>query len=544
MSRTLYRGGSVHSPADPSATALLVDGDTVAWVGSDEGAHAGAVDAVVDLDGALVAPAFVDAHVHTTETGLRLAGVDLTGSASLAQALDAVAAAAAAAPGAPVLGGGWDDRLWPERRPPSRAELDRAGGGVEVYLSRTDAHSAVVSTSLAERAGLSGLVGWTDDGRVERDAHHAVRDATRDLAPDHRQAVQLRALRVAAAAGVASVHECSAPHIAPPEDLTALAALAAPDLPEVQAYRGELAGDAGHAREIVARLGVSVLGLAGDLCADGSVGSRTSAFREPYGDAVDAGLPADHRGHGYLDADQVRDHVVACTQVGLQAGFHVIGDAAVDTVLAGFAAAAERIGLEALRRARHRLEHVELADAAAVAELARLGLTASVQPVFDALWGGSAGMYAERLGPVRGALLNPFGAMAAAGVPLALGSDTPVTPFDPWGAVRACVFHHDASQRMSALAAFAAHTRGGWRAARRDDQGVLAPGHPATFAVWASADPGQQGRPAPRSLPDLTPGTPTPPCLRTVRAGRVLYDSADLAAHARSHDPEHDEVRA
>ena len=534
---TLYLGGSVHSAVDPFATALLVDGATVAWVGSDEAAavHAEHAGAVVHLDGALLAPAFVDAHVHTTETGLLLTGIDLTGSPSLRAALDAVAATAAAAPGDPVLGHGWDDRLWPEGRPPTRAELDRAGGGAEVYLARTDVHSAVVSSSLASRAGLSVLAGWSDDGRVERDAHHAARDVTRSLDDDHRRAVQLRALRVAAAAGVASLHECSGPHVASPGDLTSLLALAADDLPEVVAYWGELATDADHARAIVEGLGAPVLGLAGDLCADGSVGSRTSAFREPYADNAAARLDPDFSGHLYLDAEQVRDHVVACTLTGLQAGFHVIGDRAVDAVLAGVAAAATRVGLDAVIAARHRLEHVEHVDAAAVSELARLGLTASVQPVFDALWGGTSGMYAERLGTTRGARLNPFGAMAAAGVPLALGSDTPVTPFDPWSAVRACVFHQDGAQRLSAQVAFAAHTRGGWRAARRDGEGVLAPGAPATFAVWATAGPG---------LPDLTPGIPTPTCLRTVREGAELYDSRDLAAHGGTHDPEHHEVPA
>lgn len=71
---TLYRGGSVYSPADPFATAMLVSGDTVAWVGSDDAAagHAPNADEVVDLGGALVTAAFVDAHVHTTETGLAL----------------------------------------------------------------------------------------------------------------------------------------------------------------------------------------------------------------------------------------------------------------------------------------------------------------------------------------------------------------------------------------------------------------------------------------------------------------------------------------
>lgn len=546
MPTTLYRGGSVYTPADPFATAMVVDGGVVAWVGSDEAAqsHSDGVDEVVDLEGRLVTPAFVDAHVHVTETGLLLTGVNLSTTSSLGAALDAVAAAAAARPGEPVLGHGWDERLWPEQRPPTRAELDRAAAGAVVYLSRVDVHSAVVSTRLAERGDLAALPGWDDAGRVERDAHHAARDLTRALDDAHRRTVQERALRAAAAAGIGCVHECAAPHVGSPADLSSLLALAAEPgagLPTVLAYWGGLATDADDARRVVRSLGEDVaphvLGLAGDLCVDGSVGSRTAAFREPYADAADAGLPAGHRGCLYLDAAQVRDHVIACTRAGLQAGFHVIGDAAVDVVLEGFAGAARVVGDAALRAARHRLEHVETLDAAAVAALAAYGLTASVQPAFEALWGGRSGMYAERLGPGRGARLNRFGALAAAGVPLALGSDTPVTPFDPWSAVRACAFHSDPDERISARAAFLAHTRGGWRAARRDDAGVLALGAPATFAVWDAAelvvqapdDRVQAWSTDPRSgtpgLPDLTPGLPLPRCLRTVVDGRVVHDA-------------------
>lgn len=544
MATTLYRGGSVYTPADPFATALVVDGDRVAWVGSDEAAaaHADAVDEVVELGGALVTPAFVDAHVHVTETGLAMTGVDLTGVRSLAEALAAVEQAARARQGETLVGHGWDERLWPEQRPPTREELARAAGGGEAYLSRVDVHSAVVSTALAERAGLKDLPGWDDTGRVERDAHHRARDATRRLAPGRRQAVQERALRAAAAAGVGCVHECAAPHVGSGEDLAQLLALArGADVPRVLAYWGELAADAETARNLVAALGPDVaphvLGLAGDLCVDGSVGSRTAAFREPYADATEAGLDAGHRGHLYLDAEQVRDHVVACCGAGLQAGFHVIGDAAVDVVAAGLRAAGAAIGAAVVRSGRLRLEHAETLDADAVAVLAEMGVTASVQPGFDARWGGRDGMYAKRLGADRGARLNPFASLAGAGVPLALGSDAPVTPFEPWEAVRAAAFHREPEQRISARAAFLAHTRGGWRAARQDGQGVLALGAPATLAVWEVGDlvvqaPDDRVRAwstDPRSgtpgLPDLTPGQPPPRCLRTVVAGRTIHSA-------------------
>jgi predicted amidohydrolase YtcJ len=127
-------------------------------------------------------------------------------------------------------------------------------------------------------------------------------------------------------------------------------------------------------------------------------------------------------------------------------------------------------------------------------------------------------MYVERLGGDRGQALNPFAAMAAAGVVLAFGSDSPVTPLDPWGTVRAAVHHRTPDQSMSVEAAFAAHTVGGWRAARVDDGGVLRVGAPATFAVWG----GQTGP----GLPALRPADDLPVCLRTVVRGATAYDAS------------------
>ena len=556
----LYRDGSVYSPADPFATAVLVEGSSVAWVGSEEGADAqvarsrgaaGEALEVVGLEGALVTPAFVDAHVHTTETGLALDGVDLSGATSLADALDRVAAAAAARPGQLLLGSGWDETRWPEQRPPSAAELDRAAGGAEVYLARTDIHSAVVSSALAERAGLAAAAttpGW--DGRVERDDHHAARDAAHAHLrsdPARRRELQTLALRAAAAAGIGSVHECAAPHVGSPEDLRDLVALSRGHdeggaLPEVLALWGELVASEEEARALVDSLDLpsgALLGLGGDLCVDGALGSRTALLREPYSDAP-AGSPAPS-GHGYLDAAALRDHVVACTRAGLQAGVHAIGDAGVALALEGFALAAEVLGVPAVAGARHRLEHVTGVDAAGIATMARLGLVASVQPAFDAAWGGPDGVYATRLGRERALALHPFAPLAAAGVPLALGSDSPVTPFAPWEAVRAAAFPHVREHAVSARAAFTASTRGGWRAARRDGEGALVPGAPATLAVWAPSDLVVQApddrfqawstdaRSGTPGLPDLTPGTPAPRCLRTLVRGATAHDAGVLS---------------
>ncbi|GEL93531.1 amidohydrolase [Cellulomonas composti] len=534
----------MHSPADPFAEAVLVEDGVVAWLGADDTADgfAARADEVIDLDGALVAPGFVDAHVHVLETGLSLESIDLGASGgvrTLADALDAVRRAAAGRPGdrreEPLLGFGWDEGDWPEGRPPSRTELDAAAGGAPVYLARADIHSAVVSSALAERAGLPALEGWRDDGLVVRDAHHGARDAVRDLTPATRTRLYRAALEHAAARGVVSVHEHSAPGIDTRAGLVELLELTGEPgsaLPHLVAYRGEVCVTVDDAREILAAV-PGLTGLGGDLNVDGSLGSRTAALRAPYSDAS-AGS-----GSLYLSAERITNHVTAASRAGLQSGFHVIGDRAMDEVLLGLRAACDVEGVPALARTGIRLEHAEMVDAPALATLLLLGVTLSVQPAFDAAWGGPDGMYSHRLGAGRAATLNPFADLAGAGVPLAFGSDAPVTPVDPWAGVRAAVEHHATEQRISARAAFRAATRGGWRLAGPEHWGTgdLRVGAPAHLAVWRADHLAVQAPDGRLSAwnPDAQAGTPLlpllggdeppPSCLRTVRAGVTIFDT-------------------
>ncbi|MFJ6544901.1 amidohydrolase [Streptomyces sp. NPDC091385] len=519
----LLRRGEVHSPADPFATAMVVERGQVAWVGSEGAADAFAdgVDQVIDLDGALVTPAFTDAHVHTTATGLALTGLDLSDAPSLEAALDRLRAFAAERPADRVLlGHGWDAARWPGGRPPTRAELDAATGGRPLYLSRADVHSAVVSTALLD---LVPATVDRADTPLTADDHHAVREAAfAALTPAQRAEAQRAALDHVASLGIGSVHECGGPAISSEGDFTGLLKLAAERPgPRVVGYWAEQDVDKARA--------LGALGAAGDLFVDGALGSHTACLHQPYADDTA------RTGTAYLDADAVAAHVVACTEAGLQAGFHAIGDAAVGAVVEGMRAAAEKVGLARVRAARHRVEHAEMLTPETVAAFAELGLIASVQPAFDAVWGGENGMYAARLGAERARTLNPFAALLRAGVPLAFGSDSPVTPLDPWGTVRAAAFHRTPEHRVSVRAAFTAHTRGGWRAIGRDDAGVLVPGAPADYAVWHtgelvvqapddrvarwSTDP-RSGTPG---LPDLGPDRELPLCLRTVVGGRTVY---------------------
>src|SRR5690606_24503898 len=154
-------------------------------------------------------------------------------------------------------------------------------------------------------------------------------------------------LAAVAARGVVSVHECAGPDISSWDDVAALLDKTGPDTPEVVAYWGELASDAVFER--AKRLGIR--GLAGDLFVDGALGSRTARLRAPYED------DPSHRGRLYVDSDAIAAHLVACTSAGMQAGFHVIGDGALDAVIDGFTRAEAEVGLRALVAGRHRLEH-------------------------------------------------------------------------------------------------------------------------------------------------------------------------------------------
>ncbi|GAB4085553.1 amidohydrolase [Myceligenerans cantabricum] len=555
MTSILYRGGVVHTSADPFAEAVLVDDGVVAWVGANDTADglAARADRVVELDGALVTPGFVDAHVHVLETGLAMEAVDLSESAgvrTLAAALDALAAGArrldAADPGGTecLLAFGWDEQAWPERRSFTRTELDDVAGGRPVYAGRVDGHSAVVSSALASAAGVDRLPGSAPDGLLAAEAHHDVRDVSRRMSPERRARLSRSALAGWARRGIVSVHEMSAPHLDTRDGLTDImtaTADAASGLPHVVAYRGELCETAEDATGLLAELPY-LTGIAGDLTVDGSIGSRTAALRAPYTDLAAGPDGSAWYGNLYLSAEEIANHLSAVTATGRQAGFHVIGDRAMDEVLLGLHVAAQVEGESRLRAGRHRIEHGLFVDAQALSSLLLHGVSLSMQPAFDALWGGATGMYAGRLGPVRAGSLQPFADLVGAGVPLAFGSDTPVTTLGPWAAVRAATAHEDPDQRMSARAAFRAHTRGGWRLAGLDHTGAgeLRVGAPAHLAVWRAdaltvqtgserlsrlSSWSQEARAGQPLLPALGDDAPAPECLQTVRDGVVIHDA-------------------
>lgn len=480
-------------PEHPDGRAVLVDSERIVWVGTDP-SHAPATGRRpkrVDLTGAWLQPAFVDAHAHLTATGLSLLGLDLGDCECVDDCLAAVRAVADVMPGGVVWGSGWDEFRWPERRPPSAEELSVAAGGRPVFLGRADGHSSVVDRTSLESAPLGHLDGVerTSGGRpsgvLKREAHAVARRWFLAELP----ASQLAAARTAAAThavslGVASVHEMGGPDGLGEDDFDVWRTQPWPV--EVRCYWG------GSDLDFVAARGLRCIG--GALHLDGTIGSRTAALREPYADSHT-------RGRLYRDTMELVEFTAAAVNRGIQVAFHCIGDRAIEQAVDVLEATAALAGQDTVRRTRPRLEHAALMPAQVVPRLAALGVVASMQPGYDQRWGGVAGLYAHRLGPDRAVAMNPLRALVDARVPVALGSDTDATPMDPWATIDAAARHHEPEQALDEDTALRCAVLGGRHAAHEDGVGLV--------------------RQAQRA--DLAAFTPDRRCVLTMVRGRIVH---------------------
>ena len=515
MSTILYRGGSVYTTAARDADCLIVRDGRIIWLGDYPSAKSYAVDQVVDFDGALIAPGFVDSHVHLSATGLLLSGVDLTNATSARHALDLLARHKTTTQRI-VLGHGWDETNWSDKEIWTVDEVSRVISDTPVYLSRIDVHSAIANHNLLQQSGLSAI------GPVSAQQHHTLREIALSLINEQQttNAIDV-ALSRAAALGIVAVHENAGPVVSGEVDFAAcLRAGKDSRNPVVYGYWGDL--DVNRAKCLGAH------GAAGDLFIDGSIGSHTACLSSPYSDF-------DSHGSTHIAPGLVAHHLIVCSELGYQGGFHAIGDGALTSIVSGLHEAEAKVGLAKVRAARHRIEHAEMLSSAHIEALAYYGVVASVQPRFDEFWAGPDGMYEQRLGSERVSSMNPFAQLLKTGVVLSFSSDAPVTPLGPWEAIKAAINHTHTQHRISARAAFAAHTRGGWRAVGDDESGVLEIGAPAHFAVWerseltvAVADErvsrwSTDERSATAGLPNLADKIPT--ALATYRAGKSIYSA-------------------
>jgi predicted amidohydrolase YtcJ len=516
-------GPSLHDPRNRLGDALgrrldlavaVESGRITAVVPAAEVGSLGA-DRVVDLGDATLMPGFVDAHVHLSATGLADHGADLREARSVAELLEIVRAAAARAADGLLWGDGYDETRFDLPELPTPAELADAAGGRPVYLSRVDGHQGLATLDVLGDSGALDAAGCDRDpdgqptGVTRGDANHlARRHALASLPADTLLAAQDAALCQAARRGVVCVHEMGGPDIAGRRDFELL-------LDRVEALPIEVIGYWGDLDlEYVADRKLAQVG--GDLFLDGSLGSHTAALSTPYEDRPDT------CGALYHDDGELTELYVRASQAGIQVGVHAIGDVAIGQALRCARRAIKAVGPTAFRGCRHRIEHVELLGADGADRMATLGLAASVQPAFDAAWGGPDGMYARRLGPRRAKSMNPFADLWRRGVPTGGSSDACVTPLDPWHGIASAVHHHRPSQRLGLPVAMEVFTFGGRVLARQERvSGTIEPGQRADLTAFAgdvlAADPA-----------DLEGGE----AIFTMVAGRLAHGPDELAVPA------------
>ena len=399
---------------------VRVDGGRVTAIG----AGLPTAGEVLDLDGAVLLPGLVDAHVHMEQWAAAQQRIDVSAAASAAGAAALVAAALpAGTPPGVVVGQGFRDALWPE--PADAAVLDAVLPGLPVVLVSGDLHTAWCSTAAAR------LLGVTDPTGVVRE-HEAMEVFARaaGAAPGVVDRWVLAAAAGAAARGVTAVTDFEYGDLVTAWARRAALAPGGPPLRvrtavwvdrlEATIAAGLRSGDPlpGVTDAVAAdRLRVGPL----KVFVDGSLGTRTAFCTSPYPGTTG---PA---GHGLLRTppEELARLLRRAAAAGLDRAVHAIGDRATAIALDGFAAA----GVPG------RVEHAQQVHDADLPRFAALGVVASVQPrhavddrdAADLHWAGAT------------ARAFPYRALADAGAELVLGSDAPVAALDPWDGIAAAV---------------------------------------------------------------------------------------------------------
>jgi len=424
------------SSAQPPATAVACAGNRIAAVGSaaDLAKWAGPGTQVIDLAGKLVVPGFNDAHVHFFDGGAHLAGVKLRDAKSEAEFRERIRQFAARLPeGRWIVGGDWDHENWTPARLPTRQSIDEGAGSHPVFVNRLDGHMSLANSIALKLAGITRNTPDPPGGTIVRDASGEPTGVLKDAAmgaverviptpsEDEIADAVRAAMRYAAENGVTSVQDMSA----------------SPAIFRVYQRllkRGELTVRISGHQPLAEWKRLADVGLLADFgspllhigglkgFADGSLGSTTALFFEPYTDTPgSSGLANDEM----IPESRMRQHIADADRAGLQIAVHAIGDKANHLILDMFAEAEKTNGP---RDRRWRIEHAQHLRPDDIPRFARLHVIASMQP-YHAI---DDGRWAEgRIGPVRSRTTYAFRSLADAGVVLAFGSDWPVAPMEP-----------------------------------------------------------------------------------------------------------------
>ncbi len=454
----------------------------------------GKVDYFVDGKGQVMVPGMIDSHGHVMGLGFSALTLDLTETKSLAEALAKVAAYAKANPDRPwILGRGWNQELWPERRFPTAAELDAVVADRPVWLERVDGHAGWANSKALAAAGVTALTKAPAGGSIERlaggkpagvlvdNATELVGKAVPAPRPEDRDLAFAKAQEILLARGVTAIADMGT------------------TIEDWQAFRR--AGDNGSLRVRIMSYasGTDNMALIGGpgpspwlyddklrlngvkLYSDGALGSRGASLKAPYSDAPTI------KGLRITGDTQLKNFISRAALDHFQVAIHAIGDEANAAALT----AIEDMNQTYTGDRRWRIEHAQILDPADIPRFAKAGVIASMQPVHQT----SDRLMAEaRLGPNRLTGAYAWASLAASGAKLAFGSDVPVELADPWAGLAAAISRTgpdgqplggwQPQERVSRELALAAYTaNGAWAGFAEGRFGRLQRGERADFLL-------------------------------------------------------------
>lgn len=510
------------------AEALAIIGERIVAVGSTDEIDQwrGTNTRVIDAGGKLVLPGFNDAHVHFTSAGANLDNVKLNDAISPEEFVTRIGQYAKRLPkGEWMVGGNWDEQIWPNAQLPTRQMIDAVTPETPVFISRHDGHMALANSLALKLAGVTAKTPEVPGGTIVRDAQGNPTGLLKDAAMNYvwkvvpamgserRMRAVRRALAHAASVGVTSVQDMGPDYA----DIAAYAALA---------DKGELttriyAVPSIAAWEDQAKLGLHrafgspylrLGGLKG--FADGSLGSTTAYFFQPYEDApATRGLLADEM----IPIGKMRDRMMAGDTAGLQLCIHAIGDAAISQVLDLFSEVEKAHGIT---DRRWRIEHSQHVAPKDFSRYASLKVIASVQP-YHAI---DDGQWAEkRIGAERAKTTYAFKTFLNSGARLAFGTDWDVAPLNPMWGIYAAVTratldgkHPEGwvpQEKITVSQAVEAYTLGSAYAEFQErDKGTLTPGKLADVVILSD----DIFSVAPNAIKDVK-------VEQTIVGGRIVY---------------------
>jgi len=424
----------------PKAEALAIKNGRIVAVGLNKaiGRYISKETVVIDAKNMTVVPGLVDCHAHMTGFGMSLGGVELRNVTSIREMQQRLRDYADAYPDRKwVLGGRWDHEKFVEKCYPTRWDLDKAVADKPVFLLRVCGHIGVANSKALQLANVTketvveaGKIDLDEasgepNGILRENALELIWKATPKPTEKELENACISACRAAVESGLTGVHWI----VNSAEEISVLQRLCSMGKLPLRVYMGipvELLGE-------IVQLGL-ITGFGNDMLkigfikilADGSLGARTAALKEPYSDKPETS------GMMLYGQKALNKLILKAHRAGLQLAVHAIGDRAMESVLKAFYKALKSFPR---KNHRHRIEHCSVLNPKLVRRMKRLGLIASVQPhfVISDFW------VINRLGEARARWTYAFKTLVRQGLIVVSGSDCPVEPINPllgiWAAV-------------------------------------------------------------------------------------------------------------